>query len=313
MKLENSIGEFLRYLEIEKGKSEKTIINYAHYLSRFLEWAPKNNIHKPGDITLERIKNYRLYLNRLNDHNLKKKTQNYHMIALRAFLKYLSKNDVKALAPEKIELIKEEAREINFLDEEELQKLLSIPDAKKFKGLRDRAILETLFSTGMRVSELVKLDKGKINLKTGEFPIIGKGSKSRIVFLSEGATKALEEYLKTRYDKNPALFIGKSQADNEKNARLTARSVQRSIKKYALIAGISKKVTPHVLRHTFGTDLLRSGADLRAVQVLMGHSSITTTQIYTHITDKHLREVHKAFHGRRKKSTNTQIITNGTN
>ncbi len=299
-KLDQSIEDFLEYSEIEKNQSPKTIINYRHYLDRFSIWGKENNIKSPKDISLDKIKKYRVYLNRL-DTSLKKKTQNYHVIAIRAFLKYLSKNNINSLASEKIELGKEESREINFLEEEELDKLLDVPDLNKVTGLRDKAILETLFSTGLRVSELVGLDKEKVNLTRGEFSIVGKGGKTRIVFLSPSAKKTIRDYLSKRDDSNKALFINHSLITRRNSERLSPRSIQRLIKKYSLQAGITKKVTPHVLRHTFGTDLLRSGADLRAVQKLLGHSSITTTQIYTHVTDEHLRDVHRAFHGRRKK------------
>lgn len=299
-KLDQNIEEFLEYSEIERNRSAHTITNYRHYLDRFSLWGKENGIKSPANITLVRIKKYRVYLNRLDAH-LKKKTQNFHMIALRAFLKYLAKNDIKTLAPEKIELGKEESREINFLEEDELERLVDAPNLEKITGLRDKAILETLFSTGLRVSELAKLDKNKVNLTRGEFSIIGKGGKTRIVFLSSSAKIAIKNYLAKREDDNSALFINHSKINKKGPERLTVRSVQRLMKKYATKAGITKKVTPHVLRHTFGTDLLRSGADLRAVQKLLGHSSITTTQIYTHVTDEHLRDVHKAFHGRRKK------------
>lgn len=299
-KLDQNIEDFLEYSEIERNRSKKTIIAYKHYLERFSAWGKENHLGSPKQITLDKIKKYRVYLNRL-DRTLKKKTQNYHMIALRAFLKYLSKNNITSLAPEKIELAKEESREISFLEEDELDRLFSAPTEDNIVGLRDQAILETLFSTGLRVSELVKLDKEKVNLTRGEFSVIGKGGKVRIVFLSKSAITSIKKYLEKRDDKNSALFINHSKISKSQTMRLTPRSVQRLIKKYSTKAGISKKVTPHVLRHTFGTDLLRSGADIRAVQKLLGHSSITTTQIYTHVTDEHLRDVHKAFHGRRKK------------
>lgn len=295
--MEQYIDQFLSYCEVERGKSAYTIRNYAHYLKRFSVWCEENNISNPSQITQQNITSYRIYLNRLGKNDLRKKTQNYHIIALRAFLKYLTKMNIKTLAPEKIELSREEGRQINFLTDEELEALLNSPDTNTIIGARDRAIIELLFSTGLRVSELVALDRDKINLKTDELSVKGKGGKVRVVFVSSDAKKSLETYLTMRKDTHEALFINYSQ----KLSRLTARSIQRTIKKYAENAGISKRITPHVLRHTFGTDLLRSGADLRAVQELMGHSSITTTQIYTHVTDKHLREVHDAFHGRRKK------------
>lgn len=330
--LENLVREFLEYCEVERGHSQKTITNYEHYLGRFLEWAEKSNIKTPEQITLEKIKKYRLYLNRIKNNELRimngekkektlsRKTQNYHIIALRAFLKYLVKNDVKTLVPEKIELADTDERQINFLETNEVEKLLQSPQTKNIIGLRDRAILEVLFSTGLRVSELVSLNRDKININKGEFSVCGKGGKIRLVFLSDRAKIALGEYLKMRNDDDGAVFVNhnkaksvklKEQSNSEKfknkilntkyqirnTTRLTPRSIQRIINKYATKAGITKKVTPHILRHSFGTDLLRSGADIRAVQQLLGHSSITTTQIYTHVTDQHLRDVHRTFHG----------------
>lgn len=308
-KLDDNVRQFLEYCEVERGKSPLTIINYQHYLDRFLQWASKHKVIKPNQIDLNTVKKYRLYLNRLTDEkgkSLKKKTQNYHVIALRAFLKYLSKQDIKSLSPEKIELAKEEDQQITFLEEEELERLLSAPANPKNRlmELRDRAILETLFSTGLRVSELTNLNRDTINLKKKEFSVLGKGGKVRLVFLSDRAQKALSDYLTMRKDKEKAVFVNHQKANSQKliaNNRLTPRSIQRLIKKYAMMAGITKKVTPHTLRHSFGTDLLRAGADLRAVQQLLGHSSITTTQIYTHVTDQHLQEVHQAFHGQRRK------------
>jgi len=299
------VRQYLEYCEVEKGKSTNTIINYNHYLMRFLFWANKNQIQNPNDLNLEKIRQYRLYLNHFNQSSLSKKTQNYHIIALRAFLKYLIKNDIATLAPEKIELSKQNTREINFLSPDELQKIFAEVSSKNTRGLRDKAILEVLFSTGLRVSELVNLDVEKINFKNNEFSVQGKGEKSRIVFLSPAALVALKNYLNQRRDNFKPLFIDHHKNidqnnDNSKiNVRLTARTIQRIIKKYATLAGIAKKVTPHVMRHSFGTDLLRNGADLRAVQQLLGHSSITTTQIYTHVTDQHLRDVHQKFHGKK--------------
>lgn len=318
--------QFLEYCEVERGRATKTIGNYQHYLTRFLRWAEKNGVKNPEDIDLNKVKQYRMFLNRLGTDgkkkcssnvrlakttviektakSLNKKTQNYHIIALRAFLKYLAKQNIKSLSAEKIELAREEDRQINFLEEDELERLLSAPNNPKNKiiELRDKAILEVLFSTGLRVSELVNLNRDKINLGKQEFSVMGKGGKVRVVFLSDRAQKSLNTYLSARKDKGKAAFIRFAQVKNKESSQhLTPRSVQRIIKKYALKAGITKKVTPHVLRHSFGTDLLRSGADLRAVQQLLGHSSITTTQIYTHVTDSHLRDVHQAFHGRRRK------------
>ena len=296
--------QFLEYLEIEKNRSAKTMENYDHYLVRFINFA---KVSKPGDISEELIRKYRLYLNRLNDNfgrPLKKVTQNYHVIALRVFLKYLAKRDIKTVSAEKLELGKQEERQVTFLEPQELDRFLKAPSGTALSDLRDRAILETLFSTGLRVSELCSLNCDDIDIKRGEFSVRGKGSKIRVVFLSDTARAALTSYLDKRPDADEALFIRVPQ--NEKlekyeKLRLTPRSIQRIIKKYAVTAGIvGKKVSPHSLRNSFATDLLRNGADIRSVQALLGHSSITTTQIYTHVTDKQLREVHERFHGKNK-------------
>jgi site-specific recombinase XerD len=251
-------------------------------------------------------------LNRLTNEkgkSLKKITQNYHVIALRAFLKYLAKRDIKSLAAEKLELADAESRSLVFLEIDEIERLLAAPNQEENKILRarDKAILETLFSTGLRVSELVSLSKDHVNLKRGEFSVRGKGDKIRVVFLSDDARHTIEDYLNLRADNFKPLFI-RHQKNNKsiedlsgEKLRLTSRTIQRIIKKYSVIAGIVKKVTPHTIRHSFATDLLISGADIRSVQSMLGHSSITTTQIYTHITDQQLREVHKAFHGRRRR------------
>lgn len=279
MSIKKLILDYLEYLEIEKSRSQKTIENYSHYLERFIAFA---QIKTPKQITAEIVRQYRIWLNR---QNLRRVTQNYHIIALRGLLKYLAKRDIKSLAAEKIELGKEEQREVAFLEQEELARLLEAPN-----NLRDKAILEVLFSTGLRVSELINLNRENINLMRGEFFVKGKGNKTRPVFLSETAQKALKYYLDVREDIEPALFI------NYKNQRLTVRSVQRIVQRLAVKAGLTKKVTPHTLRHSLATDLLRAGADLRSVQGILGHSSITTTQIYTHLTDKRLRQVHKKYH-----------------
>jgi len=303
--IENLIKQYLEYLEIEKGRSRKTVENYQHYLKRFLAWA---KINRPQEIDGDLVRQYRLYLNRLEEDgkSLKKVTQNYHVIALRNFLRYLAKRDIKTLAAEKIELAKQSPREVEFLETEELERLLKSPQGDSIRSSRDRAILETLFSTGLRVSELCRLNRDSVNLGKGEFSVRGKGEKIRVVFLSESAREALKRYLAVRKDIEEALFVRipkgeeKSQA-KLKNLRLTTRSVQRILKKCAIAAGISRRVTPHTLRHSFATDLLVSGADIRSVQTMLGHSSITTTQVYTHITDKRLKEVHEAFHGRKRK------------
>lgn len=295
--------QFLEYLEIEKNRSAKTVENYNHYLVRFINFA---KIGRPEDVTEEIIRKYRLYLNRLNDNfgrPLKKVTQNYHVIALRAFLKYLAKRNIETVSAEKIELGKQEERQVTFMEPQELERFLRAPNGVTLADLRDRAILETLFSTGLRVSELCSLDREDIDLKRGEFSVRGKGSKIRVVFLSDNARTALVTYLSKRPDPDEALFIRIPQ--NEKlekyeKLRLTPRSIQRIIKKYAIAAGIiGKKVSPHSLRHSFATDLLRNGADIRSVQAMLGHASVTTTQIYTHVTDKQLREVHEKFHSKK--------------
>ena len=292
--------QFLEYLEIEKNRSPKTIENYDRYLRRFLTLS---GVKSPEDISMEAIRSYRLKLNRIGEHDnapLKKQTQFYHLIALRSFLKYLAKRDIKSLAPEKIELGKMPARELEVIEPDELERLLDSPKGDTPVSLRDRALLELFFSTGLRVSELANLNRDSINLKRDEFSVRGKGDKIRIVFLSERAKDALKKYLDRREDVDEALFIhfkeGVAKEDND--FRLTPRSIQRLVKRYAAKAGISKKITPHGLRHAFATDLLRNGADLRSVQQLLGHSQITTTQIYTHVTDKALREIHKKYHGK---------------
>lgn len=305
--------QFLEYLEIEKNRARKTVENYNHYLKRFFDYA---KIKEPDEITQEIVRTYRLYLNRFESPSgalLKKQTQMFHLIALRNFLKYLAKRDIKTLASEKIELGKMPSREIEFMEEEELKRLLNSPKGNDLRALRDRALLETLFSTGLRVSELARLNRDSINLsaeggsapggKIAEFGVRGKGGKIRIVFLSDDAKEKINQYLEKREDTDEALFIQipKNKKFNKiSDLRLTPRSVERLVKKYAVASGISKKVTPHSLRHSFATDLLRSGADLRSVQALLGHSNITTTQVYTHVTDKTLRDIHKKYHGKRR-------------
>jgi site-specific recombinase XerD len=298
------ITNYLEYLEIEKNRSKKTIENYDRYLKRFINWS---KIEKPGKINLETVRKYRIFLNRFQNEKketLKKNTQNYHLIALRSFLKYLAKRDIKTLAAEKIELGKTSVRQVEFLEPDELDRLLEASSKRNLIGLRDRAILELFFSTGLRVSELSKLNRKDINLKKDEFTVRGKGDKLRIVFLSEQAKSALKNYLDRRTDLDKTLFIRIDRAQKNKNDqesfRLTPRSIQRIVKKYALAAGITKKVTPHTIRHSYATDLLAAGADIRSVQTMLGHSSITTTQIYTHITDKKLKETYKSYHGKSK-------------
>src|SRR4051812_20884695 len=292
--------DFLEYLEIEQGRSQKTIRNYDHYLTRLIDFAGDIDVK---DIDAELIRKWRLWLNRLGTNTsdeLGKSTQNYHLIALRSFLKFCAKRDIPALAPDKIELAKTQRKQVTFLNEEEVERLLSQPDLNTQPGLRDRAILELLFSSGLRVSELVGLDRDHINLKRREFMVRGKGQKDRPIFISEAAAMWIQRYLDKRQDTTRPLFArysGTKQVDRSGNFhRLTARSVQRIVAKCALMAGITKHVSPHTLRHSFATDLLMNGADLRSVQAMLGHSNIATTQIYTHVTDPHLKNVHEKFH-----------------
>lgn len=301
--------QFLEYIEIEKGRSVKTVENYDRYLMRFIE---HTKVKSPSDITAERIREYRLWLNRQTGararsaydrgDTLKKKTQNYYLIALRAFLKYMAKRGVQTVSPEHIELAKVGERHLDLITKEELTALLKSPKGDDLASLRDKAILELLFSTGLRVSELCSLTQD-INLNADEFSVRGKGDKVRVVFMSEEARAALKKYLAKRADvDSEALFVKVPGIDRklEQEKGLTPRSIERIIKQHAIKAGISKKVTPHIIRHCFATDLLGNGADLRSVQMLLGHANISTTQIYTHITDSELRRVHKQFHNKRK-------------
>lgn len=297
--------DFLEYLEIEQNRSQKTIQNYDHYLTRLLDFAGDDL--KVGDIDTELLRKWRLWLNRLGTNvsdELKKNTQNYHLIALRSFLKYCSKRGIEALAPDKVELAKVVRKQVTFLTPEELERLFTQPDTSGVSGMRDRAILELLFSSGLRVSELTSLDKDHINLKRREFMVRGKGQKDRPIFISEAAAAWVQAYLDMRNDTVPALFTrtgGHKQADTSGDyQRLTPRSVQRLVARYARLAGITKHVSPHTLRHSFATDLLMNGADLRSVQAMLGHSNIATTQIYTHVTDPHLKEIHNKFHGKER-------------
>ncbi len=292
--------QFLEYLEIEKGRSVKTVENYDRYLTRFLGFS---KITSPSKLTEQSVREFRLHLNRQagTSGTMKHKTQNYYMISLRAFLKFLRKREIESLNPERIELAKVGARDLDLITAAELERLMGGPKGSNLSDLRDRAILELFFSTGLRVSELCSLNRD-LDLSRDEFSIRGKGEKIRVVFLSPAAKKTLKEYLNKRGDIDDALFIqmGKN-SKNAKELRLTPRSIERLVKKYATKAGITRKVTPHVIRHSFATDLLGNGADLRSVQALLGHANITTTQVYTHVTDKHLHEVHKKFHGQRRK------------
>jgi site-specific recombinase XerD len=297
--------QFLEYLEIERGRSVKTVENYDRYLERFFAFAKVKN---PNDITEEQVREFRLYLNRQAGtkvggrmESMKRRTQNYYLIALRAFLKYLRKRGVGSLNPERIELAKVPERSLDLISGAELARLMSSPKTNTLEGKRDRAILELLFSTGLRISELCGLAIDDVDLSRDEFSVRGKGDKVRVVFLSEEAKKAIRDYLDGRKDMDEALFVryGKKAHIGE-DARVTPRTVQRLLKHYAVQAGITRKVTPHVIRHSFATDLLSNGADLRSVQALLGHANIGTTQVYTHVTDAHLREVHKKFHGKKK-------------
>ncbi|MEX0934066.1 MAG: site-specific tyrosine recombinase/integron integrase [Candidatus Paceibacterota bacterium] len=294
--------QFLEHLEIEKGRSLHTVSNYDRYLSKFIEFS---TIKKPSDITDDVVREFRLWLNRrkgVGGGALSKKTQNYHLIALRGFLKYLHRREIKTLSPDRIDLAKTGDRDLDLISIEELTRLLQAPQGEGLKERRDKALLELLFSTGMRISELCSLSRS-IDLSRDELSIRGKGEKVRLVFISKEAREALKRYLEKRIDLDEALFIpiGRETSGKEAELRLTPRSAQRIVKHYALEAGIDKKVTPHVIRHSFATDLLQNGADIRSVQVLLGHANITTTQVYTHVTDTHLKDIHKNFHNKRKK------------
>lgn len=298
---QKAINDFLEYIEIEKNLSKFTIRNYRHYLTRLVNWLARNHPKlKLEELNRQIVRKYRVFLSRKD---LAKATQSYHIIALRSFLKWMVKEDREILAPEKLEVPKAESRSLKFLNVEEVKKLLSQPEIKEEIGLRDKVILEMLFSTGLRVSELVGLNRDEIDLERGEFSVSGKGQKRRLVFLSERALEWLRTYLNKRKDNWIPLFIhyGGVKVDmvtsEGEKMRLTARSVQRLVDKYRRLAGIAIPITPHGLRHSFATDLLRSGANLREVQELLGHKNVSTTQIYTHVTNPRLREVHKKYHG----------------
>ncbi|MFO7772696.1 MAG: tyrosine-type recombinase/integrase [Dehalococcoidia bacterium] len=311
MTLDLLISDFLEYLEIQKGCSPLTIRRYRHYLKRFHNWLAENSsAAKPEQINLELVRRYRLYLAHLRVRNgapLERVTQNYYIVALRAFLRYLLvQRDIPTLSPDKIELPRQSSRSIAFLNSEQMERLLNSPQISSIIGLRDKAILETLFSTGLRVSELVRLNRDQLNLERKEFGVKGKGNKLRVVFLSDTAAEWIERYLRSRQDDFKPLFVhysGKVDAwNNGERMRLTARSIQRIVAKYAKRSGLPIEATPHTLRHSFATDLLISGADIRSVQEMLGHESIRTTQVYTHVTNRHLKEVHKAFHNKNRQA-----------
>lgn len=293
--------DYVEHLEVERGRSSKTAENYNHYLERLVDFAGDIEV---GSITSELVRKYRLWLNRhVNDNGetLSTITQNYHLIALRGFLAYLAKRDIVSLSPEKIELPKVVRKQVTFLDSQEIGRLLdAVPSDDKPAHLRDTAIIELLFSSGLRVSELVDLNRDHINTRRREFTVRGKGQKDRAVFISLRAAEKIESYLAIRQDSLPALFLNysrNSQTDTSGNyRRLSARSIQRMINKYARLAGITKHVSPHTMRHSYATNLLMNGADIRSVQTMLGHSDISTTQVYTHVTDQHLRDVYEKFH-----------------
>lgn len=304
------LNDFLDWLEIEKGLSSKSQENYARFLKKFLDWLKANKLEniKPDELTPDHIWKYRVFLSRQylpkTKKNLKKTTQNYYLIAIRALLNYFAARDILSLPSEKIKLAKaKDARTVNFLNLEQLEKLFSVINTKKIQGLRDRAILETFFSTGMRIAELVGLDKEQIKLKPGikelELGIVGKGDRPRTVYFSERSLTWLKGYFETRKDKEKPLFIN-YRSKQGSSRRLTPRSIEKLIKKYALLAGLPLTTTPHVMRHSFATDLLTQGVDIRTVQEFLGHKSIAATQIYTHVTSQRLREIHRRFHGGKK-------------
>lgn len=312
MDLSELIEDFLEHLEVESGRSKKTIENYRLYLERFLMFAEEalnKDVVKPEEITKEVLRRYRLWLNRLGTENgtddLKTITQAYHLIALRGFLKYLARREIKSLDPSLVDLPHIIRKQVTFLHYDEVEDMLEQIDLTTESGLRDRAIIELLYSGGLRVSELVGLNRDSINLEKREFVVRGKGSKDRPIFISEACADRLQDYLDARTDSLPALFLNNSRnlqaVDTSGNyRRMTARSVERIVEKYARMAGIMKHVSPHTLRHSFATDLLMNGADIRAVQSMLGHADISTTQIYTHVTDAHLKAVHEKFHSETK-------------
>lgn len=303
-KLAKHINTFLEYLEIEKNASKLTIRNYRHYLKRFSDWF---ELHYPqkdiSNINIDLVRRYRVYLSDYTDDKgltLMRVTQSYYIIALRSFLRFLVRNDHDTLSPEKIDLPKGESKSLKFLNKDHMRQLMNSVDISGEKGLRDRAILELLFSTGLRVSELCRLNRDQLNFKTQEFGIIGKGGRARVVFLSESAIFWLQKYFDSREDNFKPLYIryakGTDPINQGEKMRLTPRSVERIVAKYVRMARLPVNATPHTLRHSFATDLLYNGADLRSVQEMLGHKNISTTQIYTHVTNPQLKEVHRKFH-----------------
>lgn len=299
MKISRAIKEFLRHLEVSKGFSTHTLSNYRRYLERLLAWCEANKLERLEDLSAEDVIDYQLSLIKNPEHPIGKKTVNYYLIALRSLLRYAINRDVTVLPPEKVVLSKTEGRQVHFLDGDEIGRLIAATGQNNLSELRDRALISMLFASGLRVSELTALKRNQVSLVSGEFSVKGKGGKVRPVFLSEDSLQQLADYVETRADTNPFLFIRhyKNPKLDSNKRPLTNRSVQRIVHHAAAKAGITKPVSPHKLRHSFATDLLRNGADLRAVQALLGHSSVTTTQIYTHVTDASLRETHRKFHG----------------
>lgn len=298
------ISRYLSYIEIEKNYSPHTLEKYKHYLETFQKWFEKHYQQEYIErLTSEIVRSYRIFLTHHEDgqgRSMSVATQSYYIIGLRSFLRYLARKGIKSLAPDKIDLPKSESRSLKFLSREQVERLLGMPNLEKVDGLRDRTILEVLFSTGLRVSEMTKLDRDKIDLKQREFGIIGKGRRPRVVFLSERATTWLDRYLKSRDDVNKPLWIRLSgrrsdPASGGEKMRLSVRSIQRIVEKYRLMAGLPVKVSPHVIRHSFATNLLQNGADLRSVQEMLGHKNVSTTQIYTHVTNPQLKQVHDKF------------------
>ena len=309
MDISELVADFLESLEIEKGRSTKTVENYGLYLARFIDLITEDfegqEMIKPSDITPEVLRRFRLKLNRFSDNQNKERlsalTQSYHLIALRGFFKYLAKRGIKSLDPSLIDLPRAAKKQVTFLHFDEIERLLAEIPLDTESGLRDRAIIELLFSGGLRVSELCSLNRDSINLVRREFMVRGKGKKDRPIFIDKSTAECIEDYLNMRTDTLPALFLNNSANQQIPSTsgdfrRLTPRSIERIVQKYTRLAGITKHVTPHTMRHSFATDLLMNGADIRSVQSLLGHANISTTQIYTHITDPHLKEVHEKFH-----------------